>query len=333
MTALASVSGLTKHFDSQRGRVVAVDDVSFELTAGETVGLVGESGCGKSTVGRCLVRLLRPDAGTIRFDGKEIQNLDHRELRRLRRRIQMVFQDPLGSVNPAFTVERTLFDAVRRLDLNREARRRRILELLEQVHLDERHLARRPRELSGGQLQRVGIARALASRPDLLFLDEPTSSLDVSVRGQIVNLLTELQERSGLTYLFASHDLGVIRFIAHRVIVMYLGRIVETGPAEAIFEEPAHPYTKALLIAAGFRDASARDREALRRELDAGGATASGCRYADRCGFVHARCSAEPSLLGVSPIHSTRCWLVEGIHAPAGELAKGTDVVKSDLRR
>lgn len=317
MTILASVNELVKRFHTRHGVVAAVDGVSFELPAGQTVGLVGESGCGKSTIGRCLLRLVEPDDGTITFDGTEIQSLSHRELRATRRRMQMVFQDPVGSLNPAYSAEQTLNDALRPLDLDRGARRARALELLAQVQLEERYLPRRAKEMSGGQLQRLGIARALASNPELLFLDEPTSSLDTSVRGQIVNLLTDLQEERGLTYLFASHDLGVIKFVAHRVVVMYLGRIVEEGPADAIFAEPAHPYTQALLVAARMREHDASGEPAVRGEAPAAGVQQSGCRYASRCPFVHERCIQEPPLLQVSVNHRSRCWLVA--EASAGE--------------
>jgi oligopeptide/dipeptide ABC transporter ATP-binding protein len=306
------VNDLHKEFRMRRGATVtAVDRISFELAAGETIGLVGESGCGKSTVGRCLLRLLNPDGGRIEFAGAEIQRLSQRELRPFRPRMQMVFQDPLGSTNPAFTVETTLDDALRQVTPSRSTRRRRIPTLLDDVRLDRRFLQRHRNELSGGQLQRVGIARALASDPEFIFLDEPTSSLDLSVRGQIINLLADLQERHRLAYLFASHDLGVIRFLAHRVIVMYLGRVVEAGTAEQVFSAPAHPYTQALLAAAGIADgewpAAFARGEAHRRPGRPGG-----CIYADRCPFEHDRMDEEPPLLTVGEGHVARCWLVEG---------------------
>jgi peptide/nickel transport system ATP-binding protein len=317
---LISVRGLGKEFRSGHQLVRAVDGIDFDVIEGETVGLVGESGCGKSTVGRCLLRLLKPERGRIVFGGREIQDLGHAELRPLRRRMQMVFQDPLGSLNPAYTTESTLSDALRPLGLPRAKRRARVLELLDQVGLDARYLRRRPKEMSGGQLQRVGIARALASDPSFLFLDEPTSSLDLSVRGQIVNLLCDLQERNRLTYLFASHDLGIVRFVAHRMIVMYLGRIVETGPAEDVFGSPAHPYTKALLVAAGIRDTIDVDEVRIRGEPVREASLLGGCRYANRCPFVHGRCVEEPPLIRTSKEHDARCWLVaEPLQASAGD--------------
>jgi oligopeptide/dipeptide ABC transporter ATP-binding protein len=214
-------------------------------------------------------------------------------------------------LNPAFTIGQTLADALRHVGVARRDRPERTAELLGQVGLDARYLDRRPKEMSGGQLQRVGIARALASNPDFLFLDEPTSSLDLSVRGQVVNLLADLQEQRGLAYLFASHDLGVVRFVAHRLIVMYLGRVVEEGPADNIFAAPSHPYTRALLAAAGTGEAVETDRRAIRGELRARSEPTTGCLYCDRCPYVHDRCRREePPLLSVSAAHNSRCWLV-----------------------
>jgi peptide/nickel transport system ATP-binding protein len=251
---LISVRDLEKTFASSAGPVQAGAGVSFDLAAGETVGLVGESGCGKSTVGRCILRLLEPTSGTIAFDGQPIESLSQRRLRPLRQRMQLVFQDPVGSMNPAFTVRATLADALRTRRLDRAGQERVMRELLEAVGLDERYLERRRTGLSGGQLQRVAIARALAPEPDFVFLDEPTSALDVSVRGQIVNLLADLQRDRGLAYLFASHDLGVVRFLADRVVVMYRGQVVESGPAEQILTEPTQEYTKELVAAARLHD-------------------------------------------------------------------------------
>lgn len=313
---LIEVDGLVKTFhDRHREPVRAVDDVSFGVGQGETVGLVGESGCGKSTIGRCLLRLYQPDAGTITFDGTRIERLDQGKLRRLRPRMQMVFQDPAGSTNPAFTVRQTLMDVLRHLPLPRADRAARLGSLLTSVGLDERFLDRRPDELSGGQLQRVAIARALATEPDFVFLDEPTSALDLSVRGQIVNLLADLQAERGLSYLFASHDLGVVRFLAHRVLVMYLGRIVEAGPTEEILGSPKHPYTQELVLSAGLVENAGPQHELLPgeppgREPAGRGTALQGCRYADRCPYVHDRCrQSEPPLLEVSDNRVARCWL------------------------
>ncbi len=315
--AMISVTGLEKTFEQRHGGIVrAVDGVSFEVGRGETVGLVGESGCGKSTVGRCVLRLLKPDSGVVAFDGTEIQALALRRLRPFRRKLQMVFQDPLGSLNPAFSVRATLRDALRQVGLSGGEREERIGELLLSVGLDSRFLERRPSQMSGGQLQRVGIARALASDPDFIFLDEPTSSLDLSVRGQIINLLGDLQAERRLGYLFASHDLGVVRFLADRVFVMYQGRIMESGPTAGLFDEPQHPYTEELLAGASFRSTqgSPGRRQPPRRAaapLD-DVPKAQGCLFADRCPYVHDRCLAsEPPLIRTGTDRGSRCWLSE----------------------
>ena len=305
---LIEVDGLTKRFRRHgflagRASVTAVDGVSFLIERGETLGLVGESGCGKSTVGRCLVRLLEPDEGRIDFDGVEIQNLGSGALRPFRRRMQIVFQNPLGSMNPVYSVEGTLRDSLRHLPASE--RDERIGDLLTQVGLDRRFSSRRRNEMSGGQLQRVSIARALASDPEFVFLDEPTSALDLSVRGQIVNLLIDLQEKKRLAYLFVSHDLGVVRFLAHRVLVMYLGQVVESAPTEEIFSRAAHPYTQALLAAAGLNGG------AVQGEVTEFSRPGSGCRFANRCPYVEARCrEEEPPIFQVSESHQARCWLV-----------------------
>jgi oligopeptide transport system ATP-binding protein len=314
---LIEVENLVKEFhDRHGGAVRAVDSVSFAVDRGETVGLVGESGCGKSTIGRCLLRLYRPDGGSIAFDGERIEHLGEKSLRPMRHRMQMVFQDPAGSANPSFTVRRTIADALRRSPLSRHERTGRIVELLASVGLDERFLDRRPDELSGGQLQRVAIARALATDPDFVFLDEPTSALDLSVRGQIVNLLADLQAERGLGYLFASHDLGVVKFLADRLIVMYLGRVVEEGPTDQVLSEPRHPYTRALVLSAGLADDPDAEELLVRGELPASPEARAGCRYADRCPFVHERCAAEPPLLDAGPGRSGRCWLLDEDGSP-----------------
>lgn len=314
---LIEVDQMTKRFHTRRGllashQITAVRGASFQIDWGETVGLVGESGCGKSTVGRCLLRLINPDEGQIRFDGTEIAQLKNAALRPFRRRMQMVFQNPLNSLNPAYTVEGTLHDAMRQLSNQSIAQQReRVNILLEQVGLDRRFLWRKPREMSGGQLQRVSIARALAPRPDFLFLDEPTSALDLSVRGQIINLLADLQEQHKLAYLFVSHDLSVIKFLAHRVLVMYLGEIVEAAPAQRLFANPTHPYTQALLAAAQARQNTDAPTALIRGEVRPQHATQPGCVFAHRCPYVHNRCHNEaPPPINVTPDHVARCWLV-----------------------
>lgn len=255
MTPLLSVQDVVKEYRIRRGgwrRVTlrAVDHVSFDLEPGKTLGIVGESGSGKSTLGRCILGLIPVTGGQIRLDGVELQTLSEKALRPHRRKMQMVFQNPLNSFNPMMTIGHTLLDAMRLLhDLDDRARHARVFELLEQVQLESRIANVYPHEISGGQLQRAGIARALAPQPSLLFLDEPTSALDVSIQGQIINLLLDLQKERGLTYIFVSHDLRVVRYVADEVLVMQRGRVVESGDKQAIFTAAQHPYTRTLLAA------------------------------------------------------------------------------------
>jgi oligopeptide/dipeptide ABC transporter ATP-binding protein len=311
MTApLVAVDALVKHFPGERGllglgrkrpAVRAVDGVSFAIAAGETLGLVGESGCGKSTVGRTILRLLEPDAGRVTIDGQDVLALDARALRALRRRMQIVFQDPYGSLNPRMTVRQTLAEplAIHRLARGGEAERR-IAALLEEVGLDASFATSYAHELSGGQRQRVGIARALSVEPRFLVLDEPVSALDVSVRAQVLNLLAELQQRRRLTFLFIAHDLAVVKHIADQVAVMYLGKIVERAPAAALYGAPRHPYTKALLSAVPVPDPKAqRDRIVLTGEVPSPAHPPAGCPFHPRCPHPrrNERCRTEPPAL------------------------------------
>jgi oligopeptide/dipeptide ABC transporter ATP-binding protein len=299
----------------RRGRepVVALDGVSFVTRAGETLALIGESGSGKSTVGKLLLALTRPDAGEIVLRGRPLGGLGRAELRDYRRSVQMVFQDPLAAFNPQLTIGASLRDAMHLLDLDRAARTQRAAELLEMVHLSPDFLGRYPSEVSGGQLQRVGIARALATGPSLVFLDEPTSALDVSIRGQILELLRELQPRTGATFILVSHDMRVVRAMATHVVVLYLGQVVERGPAERILARPLHPYTRALLrtAARGRRDG----RERLRGEARALDPADTGCRLRTRCPFRRDECDAPQDLRTLEPAHSARCWRAEAIEA------------------
>jgi oligopeptide/dipeptide ABC transporter ATP-binding protein len=298
------VEGLVKHFPirsgllrRQTGAVQAVDDVSFELRAGETLGLVGESGCGKSTTGRCVARLLEPTAGSVRFKDRDITTMSTKELRAVRREVQMVFQDPYASLNPRMTVRDIISEPLRIHGLYKgRDGRARVDDLLDKVGLNPEHGNRFPHEFSGGQRQRIGIARALALNPQLLILDEPVSALDVSIQAQVVNLLEELQDELGLAYLFIAHDLSVIRHISDRVAVMYLGKLAEVGTRAQIFDHPTHPYTQALLSAVPIPDPvkrGTRDRIVLEGDVPSPSNPPSGCRFRTRCWKADDRCAAE----------------------------------------
>ncbi|MFI9720779.1 ABC transporter ATP-binding protein [Streptomyces sp. NPDC052396] len=302
MTAapLLSVRDLSMTFRTRRGTVRAVDGIGFDLAEGETLGLVGESGCGKSTTGRMIVRLLEPTGGSIRYDGREIGHLSQRELKPLRRQLQMVFQDPHSSLNPRQTVARIISDPLLVQGGSAAGARQRAAELMELVGLIPEHLDRYPHEFSGGQAQRIGIARALATGPRLVIADEPVSALDVSVQAQIVNLMERLQRELGLAYLFIAHDLSVVKRVCDRVAVMYLGRIVETGPKERVYAAPAHPYTRALLSAVPLPDPAAeraRERITLLGDPPSPAAPPPGCTFHPRCAKAQQRCRAEAPAL------------------------------------
>ena len=322
-TPLLAVKDLVKHFPIRKGvfsrvsgAVRAVDGVSFAIPRGKTLSLVGESGSGKTTTGRLVLRLIEPTAGTILFEGTDATALDRAALRALRKRMQLIFQDPYGSLNPRMTVHSVLSEALAAHDIVPTAAclRERVLELLDLVGLTAEAADRYPHEFSGGQRQRIGIARALAVEPDLIVADEPVSALDVSIQAQILNLMADLQTRLGLTYLFIGHNLSVVRHISDSVAVMYLGRIVETGSVDDIFHSCVHPYTKALLSAVPIPEPGAKQqRQVLHGDVPSPINPPAGCHFHPRCPDCTEICRVKDTrLVAVAPAHSAACH----VHAP-----------------
>jgi oligopeptide transport system ATP-binding protein len=321
-TPLLKIDNLVKHFPIYKGliqrqvaKVHAVDGISFEIQAGETFGLVGESGCGKSTAGRTILRLNEPTAGSIHFGGTDICKLPPNEMRKLRGRMQMIFQDPYASLNPRMTVREIIAEpAVEYGIISWKESDDFVADLLKVVQLNPAFVRRYPHEFSGGQRQRIGIARALSLKPDLIICDEPISALDVSVQAQIVNLLEELQESLGITYLFVAHDLAMVRHISNRVAVMYLGVLVELAGCDELYENPRHPYTQALLSAVPVPDAAIekkRQRIILTGDVPSPVNPPSGCRFRTRCPIAEAQCAGErPEWREITPNHFAACHLI-----------------------
>lgn len=329
---LLKISNLKVHFPVHSGMLVrrqvnsvkAVDGLELEVFPGETVGLVGESGCGKSTTGRALLQLIRPTDGRVEFDGHELTNMWtkrfgrwtwNNELRNLRRRMQMIFQDPYGSLNPRMTVEEIVGEPLKTFGIAQgEELRKQVQELMKQVGMDPRYIRRYPHEFSGGQRQRIGIARALALKPDLIVADEPISALDVSIQAQILNLLKKLQSELNLTYIFIAHDLAAVRHISDRIAVMYLGKIVEVAPFEELYANPRHPYTKALISAVPIPDPKVertRERIVLKGDVPSPLNPPLGCTFHTRCPEVIERCRQEiPPLVQLNQNHQGACHLL-----------------------
>jgi peptide/nickel transport system ATP-binding protein len=311
--SLLTVKNLKKYFKTAKGMLHAVDDISFSLERGKTLGLVGESGCGKSTTGRLLLRLIEPSAGEVVFDGKRVFDLGGTQLRDLRKEMQIIFQDPFSSIDPRMSISETIEEPLRinRMFADKKARMDRVFELMAMVGLADRYADSYPHELDGGRLQRVGIARALSLNTKFIVCDEPVSALDVSIRAQVLNLMGELQEKLGLTYLFITHDLAVVNHFSDDIAVMYLGKIVEQSPAEELFLNPVHPYTEALLSAIPQPSMTKTNKKIiLKGELSSPIEPKPGCRFASRCMYAQDVCrNEEPLLRPVGQDHLVACHL------------------------
>ena len=316
-TPILQVKNLKKYFHTPRGELHAVDDVSFEIQTGKTLGVVGESGCGKTTTGRAILRLIEPTSGSILFDGLNITTMDKRRLRMIREKMQIIFQDPYSSLDPRMTVSGIIAEPLiihRRVSGKKELERR-VQKLMEMVELEDRLYSAYPHELDGGRRQRIGIARALALEPKFIVCDEPVSSLDVSVQAQILNLMQDLQDRLNLTYMFVTHDMAVVKHISNEIVVMYLGQIIEKAPAKELFKHQYHPYSRALISAIPKIESAGSDTVTiLRGEIGSPIEPKPGCRFAPRCEYCIEKCLSEnPPPKAVGPERFAACWRAEEI--------------------
>ena len=313
--ALLEVKGLKKYFSTPRGMLHAVDDVTFTINKGQTLGVVGESGCGKSTTGRAILRLLEPTGGEVLFEGEDLAKLSKEEMRKKRKDLQFIFQDPFSSLNPRKTISQTIAEPLllNKMVTDKKQLQKKVLELMETVGLAERLYNTYPHELDGGRRQRIGIARALSVNPKFIVCDEPVSALDVSIQAQILNLMEDLQEQMGLTYMFITHDLSVVNHFSDDIAVMYLGKLIEKAPSDELFKNPTHPYTQALLSAIPLPNIHKQlDRILLKGEITSPIEPKPVCRFANRCNYATDRCrSEEPQLKEISPGHFVSCFLAE----------------------
>ena len=313
--ALLEVKGLKKYFSTPRGMLHAVDDVTFTINKGQTLGVVGESGCGKFTTGRAILRLLEPTGGEVLFEGEDLAKLSKEEMRKKRKDLQIIFQDPFSSLNPRKTISQTIAEPLllNKMVTDKKQLQKKVLELMETVGLAERLYNTYPHELDGGRRQRIGIARALSVNPKFIVCDEPVSALDVSIQAQILNLMEDLQEQMGLTYMFITHDLSVVNHFSDDIAVMYLGKLIEKAPSDELFKNPTHPYTQALLSAIPLPNIHKQlDRILLKGEITSPIEPKPVCRFANRCNYATDRCrSEEPQLKEISPGHFVSCFLAE----------------------
>lgn len=317
MTSVLEVKNLKKYFDTPKGKLHAVDNVTFSIEAGRTLGVVGESGCGKSTLGRTILHLLESTDGQIIFEGEDVTHVNKKKLRELREKMQIIFQDPFSSLNPRMSVRQIIMEPLLlKKSMSKTAMEEKTMELMKTVGLAERLADSYPHELDGGRRQRIGIARALALEPKFILCDEPVSALDVSIQAQVLNLMLDLQEQRGLTYIFVTHDLSVVKYISDEIMVMYLGQMVEKAPSDELFKNPLHPYTKALLSAIPICDIHVENKRILLKgEITSPINPKPGCRFATRCIYATPECSEQQHIREVSKNHFVSCHCAENINA------------------